>query len=332
MAAADQPLVSVVTPVYNGERYLAECIESVLAQTYRHWEYIIVDNCSTDRTATIAETYRRRDSRIRLHRNDEFVSALQNHHIAFRRLSAASKYCKVLHADDWLFPECLMRMVEVAEAHPSVGIVGAYRLDDVWVNLDGLPYWKTVIPGHEICRSTLLRELYVFGSPSSLLIRSDLIRDRPVVYDETLFPRHADVAACYELLQHTDFGFVHQVLTYTRRPQEARSSFSRRLGTNVVEHLLMVKKYGPIYLQPAEYEACLQRHLREYFQFLAKSAFLRPDRQFWRYHRQALRSLEIPRSSLRLAGAVLAQALQALLAPLDTAAKLARVLRHAARL
>ena len=64
------PLVSVVTPVYNGETTLCECIESVLAQTYPNWNYVIVDNCSTDRTHDIAQEYAVKDARIRVHRND----------------------------------------------------------------------------------------------------------------------------------------------------------------------------------------------------------------------------------------------------------------------
>ena len=51
MNRSSQPLVSVVTPVYNGAEYLSECIESVLAQTYQNWDYTIVNNCSTDDSA-----------------------------------------------------------------------------------------------------------------------------------------------------------------------------------------------------------------------------------------------------------------------------------------
>jgi glycosyltransferase involved in cell wall biosynthesis len=58
---SEQPLVWVTTPVYNGERFLAECIESVLAQTYENWQYTIVDNCSSDGTAQIVRDYAARD-------------------------------------------------------------------------------------------------------------------------------------------------------------------------------------------------------------------------------------------------------------------------------
>src|SRR3981081_2095829 len=60
----DLPLVSVITPIYNGAEYVAEFIESVLRQTYRNWEYILVDNCSTDGSNVIVERYVSRDKRL----------------------------------------------------------------------------------------------------------------------------------------------------------------------------------------------------------------------------------------------------------------------------
>ena len=144
MSAGERPLVCVLTPVYNGEPFLAECIESVLAQSYQNWVYFIVNNCSTDRTLEIAQAYAAKDRRIRVHDNETFLAIVANHNRAFRLVPAEAKYCKVVSADDWILPECIARMVELAEAHPSVGIVGSYQLsggDDEWyVRNDGLPY------------------------------------------------------------------------------------------------------------------------------------------------------------------------------------------------
>src|SRR5579862_5518238 len=110
-----QPLVSVVTPVYNGEPYLAECIESVLSQSYKNFEYWIVNNCSKDRTLEVALEYAKKDSRVRVHDNQEFVDVISNHNLAFRLISPQAKYCKVVSGDDFIFPECLAQMVELAE-------------------------------------------------------------------------------------------------------------------------------------------------------------------------------------------------------------------------
>src|SRR5579862_8074133 len=98
MNAPSQPLVSIVTPVYNGAEYLSECIESILAQTYQNWDYTIVDNRSTDRSLEIARRYAQNDSRIRVHSNQEFLSVIANHNAALRQISSNSKYCKLVFA------------------------------------------------------------------------------------------------------------------------------------------------------------------------------------------------------------------------------------------
>ena len=66
-----EPLISIVLPVYNGEKYLRESIDSILAQTMRDWELIVVDDCSKDATPAILAEYAARDRRIRVLRNEE---------------------------------------------------------------------------------------------------------------------------------------------------------------------------------------------------------------------------------------------------------------------
>ena len=124
LESGSQPLVSIVTPVYNNAEYIAECIESVLAQTYGNWDYTIVNNCSTDGSGEIARRYAARDTRIKVIDNDHFLRAIPNHNVALRQISPGSKYCKVVFADDWIFPQCIEEMVAVAEEHSSVAVVG----------------------------------------------------------------------------------------------------------------------------------------------------------------------------------------------------------------
>jgi glycosyltransferase involved in cell wall biosynthesis len=300
-------LVSVVTPVYNGEKYLAECIESVLAQTYQNWEYVIVDNCSTDRSLEIAQRYAQQDARIRVHQNASFLSQLQNLNHTMRQISPQSKYCKAVHADDWIFDECLARMVELADAHPSVGVVSAYRLEETRVSLGGLPYPSACVPGREICRSVLRDDLYVFGSPTSLLIRSDLIRKRPRLYDESAVS--ADTQVCFELLRESDFGFVHQVLTFTRRHNESMTSLTHRFNTRRLGKLAALVRYGPSCMDSQEYEKLLGQAVDSYHTFLARCVLELREKAFWDYQRTELRNLGYPIRPAKLVTALLGQLL-----------------------
>ena len=330
MTSPALPRVSVVTPAYNGEEYLRECVESVLAQTYPNWDYTIVNNCSTDRTLEIANEYAARDPRIRVVNNATFVRAVENHNIAVRQMAPESKYCKIVAADDWLFPECIERMVAVAEAHPGVAIVGAYGLrGGTRVAWDGLPYPSTVVSGRDVCRMNFLRGVYVFGAPTSLLFRADVVRSRNAFFNESNV--HADKEVCFDILQHHDFGFVHQVLTYMRVQPNSLSADAVRHKRNLASGLNDLVTYGPVFLSAEEMEERLREQLRRYYADLGRLAFQRPGREFWAFHRGKMASLGHPMSRWRLTTAMISFALGFLLNLSNTPGALRRFARGSRR-
>lgn len=316
MSPSSQPLVSVVTPVYNGAEFLAECIESILDQTYKNWDFTIVNNCSTDGTGEIARKYSAKYPQIRVLENQQFLRAIPNHNMALRQISTLSKYCKVLLADDWIFPECLERMVAVAEEHPSVGIVGAYGLKDDQVVWTGLPYPSTVISGREVCRKLFLEDLYVFGSATSLLYRSDIVRSHDPFYNESNF--HGDMEACVSLLKTCDFGFVHQVLTFSRVRSGSLETISSDMNTLTAGKLHDLVTHGPAYLSPEELEVCLDRKLFTYYANLVGGLLRIRDRKFWDYHKRKLNEAGVGFSRVRLARVALAKLFGAVLNPKAT--------------
>ena len=320
MAACEHPLVSVVTPVYNGEPYLRECIESVLAQTYSNWEYIVVNNCSRDGTLEIAKEYARNDKRIRVYSNEAFLPIIANHNRAFNLIAPNSKYCKVVSADDWLFSECIARMVDLAEAHPSVGIVVAYQLQgdgDFWrVRNHGLPYSKTVVPGREICRSQLLGTLNVFANPTSILYRADLVRST-----DAFFPNataEADRSACFKNLQFSDFGFVHQILSYERLHRGSMTTTSLELNAYLPSAIGDCVTYGPLYLTQSELEMRVKELLEEYYRFLASPSFMFRDRKFWDYHKGRLSEIGFSFDRLKLGKRIFLRCIDLVLNPKNT--------------
>lgn len=294
----NEPLVMVLTPVYNGEKYLRECLDSVLAQSYRNWRHVIINNCSKDATPRIAAEYAARDPRIRLHHNTDFVGVIQNHNIAVRLMDPAAKYCKIVQADDLVFPNCLREMVQVAEAHPSVGVVASYRLCGERVDHDGLPYPSPVVAGREICRRFFQQDLYLFGAPTATMIRADLVRKREPFYNEENL--HADTEACLQVLQESDLGFVHQVLTYTRLHAGTVSSRTARpLTTSYLGHFECLVKCGRASLSEAEYAAEVARWKRFFYRGMAREV-RRGNLKALRYNAAGMRRLGHRLSWLRL--------------------------------
>ncbi len=324
MNTATQPLVSIITPVYNEAAYLAECIESILSQTYQNWDYTILDNCSSDGSLEVARRYATKDPRIQIHRNERLLPAISNHNVGLRQISPESKYCKIVFGDDWIFPNCLEEMVRLAEERPSVAIVGAYALEGQKVAWTGLEYPSSIVKGREICRRHLLDRVYVFGSANAVLYRADLVRSRNPFYNESNI--HADTEVCFALLNTWDFGFVHQVLSFTRVRAGSLATGSEALATSFPFLLQLLKTYGPDYLSADELAPVLAERWRDYYKYLGKNVILGRDQQFWNYHRRELTKLSGSLNRVRLMQGMLSTACDAALNPKQTFEKLPALL------
>ena len=118
MENIESPKISVVMPVLNGEKYLAEAIESILNQTFQDFEFIIVDDGSTDQTPEILRSYANKDSRIQIVTNpiNRGIGYSRNRGIALSR----GEYIANMDADDLCLPERFEKQVRFLDSHPDI--------------------------------------------------------------------------------------------------------------------------------------------------------------------------------------------------------------------
>ncbi|UCH38143.1 MAG: glycosyltransferase family 2 protein, partial [Candidatus Bathyarchaeota archaeon] len=177
------PSVSIGLPVYNGETYIREAIDSILSQTYVDFELIIVDNASTDQTQKICLAYTDKDDRVRYIRNPHNVGAAENHNRAFRL--SRSKYFKWAAHDDIIAPEYLSKCVSALEQDSSIALCQTLtlRIDEKGVpskkshflireNSDKLylrfgdliKFNYPVFQIHGVIRHSVLKNTHLFGN------------------------------------------------------------------------------------------------------------------------------------------------------------------------
>jgi glycosyltransferase involved in cell wall biosynthesis len=116
----DQPLVSVLMTAFNREKYIGEAIDSVLASGYTHFELIIVDDCSSDKTVDIARSYESKDTRVRVYQNERNLGDYINRNKAAGY--GSGKYFKYLDSDDIIYPQSLSMFVDGMEKNPDAAL------------------------------------------------------------------------------------------------------------------------------------------------------------------------------------------------------------------
>jgi glycosyltransferase involved in cell wall biosynthesis len=154
--------------VFNGERFLHEAVESVLSQSYPTFEFIIIDDGSTDSSPSILASYSARDSRVRVHRkeNSGIVDSLN-----FGCRLAQGQYIARMDADDVCDPIRLERQIAFLDAHPRVGLVGCGIYDNVDGN--GATLYRTYLPKENDAIQRTIVERWCFLHPS-IMFRTEL--------------------------------------------------------------------------------------------------------------------------------------------------------------
>ena len=219
----NKPLCSVVMSVYNGEEYLKEAIDSILQQSYANFEFIIIDDASTDNSLEIIQSYN--DSRIIIIQNNEnlFLACSLNKGIK----SAKGKYLVRMDADDISMPERIMKQVSFMERNPQVGISGTCS-EIIGYGMGHGVYSQD----DQTIKFKLLHECHLLHP--TLIIRKELIFDNDLFYNEE-FRKNQDYELFLRAIDITQYANLPDFLIKYRQTKEnvKRESFNQL--ENIVE-------------------------------------------------------------------------------------------------
>lgn len=207
------PKVSVVLPVFNGARYLHECVRSVLAQRLGDFELLIGEDCSTDASRSIIESFS--DDRIRYFYREKNLGLFGNLNRLIR--AARGSVVRILCQDDVLEPDCLAEELKFADAHPEVGM---FFCKTVRIDENGAEIGRCVLGDLPDVISSLVSLQHFFyygcipGNLSTVCVRRDVLNE------VGLFNESYSVAGDFEMwtriCRRRKLGVIHQRLIRLR--------------------------------------------------------------------------------------------------------------------
>lgn len=230
------PLVSILVPTYNGERFLRAALRSALGQSHRTIEVLVGDDGSTDRTPEILAAIAAEDARVRILRFDPNIGPLENP----RRLLAEARgeYVKYLMHDDVLATDCVRELVRGMQQHPEATMAFSHR---VLIDEDGKPVpghefrkladRPTLLEGRELGNHVLLNCANVIGEPTTVLFRrADVPPDELWMVDGRTVDVLNDVQLWLRLLAEGPAFYTPRTLSRFRYHPGQNSHNPRYLG------------------------------------------------------------------------------------------------------
>lgn len=197
-------MISIIVPVYNVEKYLDECIQSIHEQTYTDWECILINDGSKDNSASICDQWAQKDKRIQaIHQINQGVSAARNKGIQI----AKGEFIAFIDSDDWIDKEYLYCMYEAYKKHPSSdlivsGLIHHYN-DGKAINKTPEKSQTFELTKNNIKSFVDLNTKYLLYPPYIKLYKSSIIKDNFIFFDRN-YSYGEDLLFNYQYLEHVN--------------------------------------------------------------------------------------------------------------------------------
>jgi len=230
--------VTVQIPVYNGEKYLKECLESILNQTFTDFECLIIDDGSTDGSAAVIESFA--DPRIRFVRNERNMGISHTRNRGFDL--ARGTYIALMDCDDTCPPERLARQVAFMDAHPEVGICGSW-VQEMYPDGAIIKEQLRKYPADDASIRRMLMQDCPLWNPS-LMLRKSMIEQHRLYYNPD-FKLGEDFDLVVRAAGVTQLANIPEALLYYRRHENQISTlrvFEAHRNANLHRMNLIVKE------------------------------------------------------------------------------------------
>ena len=229
------PLISIIIPTYNRASLIGETLNSVLSQTYTNWECIVVDDSSTDRTASVVDDFIKKDTRFKYFINERTKGAQGARNTGL--LKANGNYIQFFDSDDIMYPNHIKMKIDAFQQNPNFDIITSFSHVKNGNN-DIIDIFTWITSG-KIFEKLILQHTYV--DTNSALIKSEILND--YLLDENV-PSFQELDLHLGLSKNANYGMVWEFLTaYYRRDIDTISSDKIKEKKGEIYNLLKFKTH-----------------------------------------------------------------------------------------
>ena len=300
---ADCPKVAVLTPVYNGDAFLRETLESVQAQSYQNLVHVVIDNASTDQTADILAEFSDAAVPVITIRHAKLLPQMENWNSAIEAIPADARWFRMLCADDTIHPDNIEKTVNLGESDAGIGFVGCKRDINGAIHDPLWPKDQTVFDGKYALKRFFENAGMIMGP--HILVRCAATEAGVPFYDQV--ENAADTDAALRVLTKWKMGFVHEHLAFTRVHDTTVTELEvSPLKLHLFDWFLFLHRYADTAFGPADGKAMKARYRRHYVRRLINLRRTDPDGQnIWNTHADRLARLGSPLRSTDFISATL---------------------------